>query len=114
MGVMHGTGMYGNVPEVQQMCESCGRVCDELLAAYGTESSGPSEADWVCKQCIVGRNTKIFWPVNEEWYIAAVVAYHRVSGAHLVQYSDGANEWMDLQTSARKNAVSASSSGVLG
>lgn len=101
---VHVSGVYGTVAQLR-VCEVCGRGSNDLLAARDGENPATSAVQWVCRQCVVGRHTTIFWPVDEQWYSAAVTAYHPLSGKHLVRYPDGTQEWVALQSASQPEQV---------
>ena len=49
-----------------------------------------------CPRCMIGKQVRVFWPVDSQWYIAKVQQYDTNSGEHLLQYPDGDMEWVRI------------------
>lgn len=45
---------------------------------------------------MIGKKVKVFWPVDESWYIGLVVEFDAGSGEHELQYPDGDREWVKI------------------
>lgn len=45
---------------------------------------------------MIGKNVRVFWPVNSKWYIGSVQQYDDATGEHLLKYEDGDTEWVKI------------------
>ncbi|KAG7360140.1 Myb-like DNA-binding protein [Nitzschia inconspicua] len=70
-------------------------ACDENLDGKGIPAS-PSLRSRFCSNCMIGKNVRVFWPVNNKWYIGSVQQYDDATGEHLLQYEDGDTEWVKI------------------
>lgn len=43
---------------------------------------------------MVGKKVRVFWPVDNQWYIGKVQQYDPSTGEHLLKYQDGDTEWV--------------------
>lgn len=42
------------------------------------------------------QKVRVFWPVDNSWYIGTVQQYNAATGEHLLKYEDGDTEWVQL------------------
>ena len=52
--------------------------------------------DRYCAHCMKDKKVRVFWPVDQQWYIATVLKYDVSTGQHLLRYPDGDNEWVRI------------------
>lgn len=45
---------------------------------------------------MIGKKVKVFWPVDNSWYIGTVQQYDPNTGEHLLRYDDDDTEWVKL------------------
>lgn len=38
---------------------------------------------------LVGRNIRVYWPIDEAWYGGKLTGYDALTNEHLVTYADG-------------------------
>lgn len=58
------------------------------------------------KKDLVGRWARMWWPEDQEWYVASVREYSSLRGQHRVWYEiDRESEWVDLTEEERKGYV---------
>ena len=87
------------------VCSDCGcsgvplLLCDDLA----TENSAPlphnpmlQSKNRYCAQCMIGKKVRVFWPLDEQWYVGVVKEYDESSGEHLLKYPDGDTEWVKI------------------
>mmetsp|Transcript_14748 Transcript_14748/g.36082 ORF Transcript_14748/g.36082 Transcript_14748/m.36082 type:complete len:652 (+) Transcript_14748:405-2360(+) len=58
-----------------------------------------------CPDCMIGKNVRVFWPVDSQWYIGEVQQYDRSTGEHLLKYEDGDTEWVMIGESNTTNVA---------
>lgn len=63
-----------------------------------------------CANCMVGKKVRVFWPVDNSWYIGTVQQYDSSSGEHLLRYDDDDTEWVKIGESNTTAAPPAKSS----
>jgi len=49
-----------------------------------------------CAECMTDKKVRVFWPVDQQWYIATVLKYDPSTGQHLLRYPDGDTEWVRI------------------
>ena len=49
-----------------------------------------------CANCMIGKKVRVFWPVDNSWYIGTVQQYDPASGEHLLMYDDSDTEWVKI------------------
>lgn len=42
------------------------------------------------------KKVRVFWPVDQQWYIATVLKFDTSTGQHLLRYPDGDTEWVRI------------------
>lgn len=42
------------------------------------------------------KKVRVFWPVDQQWYIATVLKFDSSTGQHLLRYPDGDTEWVRI------------------
>ncbi|GAB4854199.1 hypothetical protein Ancab_022781 [Ancistrocladus abbreviatus] len=47
---------------------------------------------------VLNRRIKVFWPLDQSWYIGHVIGYDPEKKLHHIKYDDRDEEWIDLQT----------------
>ena len=45
---------------------------------------------------MIGKKVRVFWPVDNQWYIGTVREYDGNTGEHLLQYDDNDTEWVQI------------------
>lgn len=45
---------------------------------------------------MIGKNVRVFWPVDNSWYIGIVQQYDASTGEHLLKYEDDDTEWVKI------------------
>lgn len=45
---------------------------------------------------MIGKKVRVFWPVDNSWYIGTVQEYDPSTGEHLLQYDDDDTEWVKI------------------
>ena len=45
---------------------------------------------------MIGRKVRVFWPVDNSWYVGTVEEYDRETGEHLLRYPDEDTEWVRI------------------
>jgi len=45
---------------------------------------------------MTNKKVRVFWPVDQQWYIANVQQYNTNTGEHLLRYPDGDTEWVRI------------------
>jgi hypothetical protein len=45
---------------------------------------------------MIGKKVRVFWPLDEQWYVGVVKEYDASSGEHLLKYPDGDTEWVKI------------------
>ena len=45
---------------------------------------------------MIGKKVRVFWPLDEQWYVGVVKEYDESSGEHLLKYPDGDTEWVKI------------------
>lgn len=45
---------------------------------------------------MIGKKVRVFWPVDNSWYIGTVQEYDASSGEHLLRYDDDDTEWVQI------------------
>ncbi len=56
---------------------------------------------------LIGQSCKVFWPLDDEWYIGVVGDYNDHTHKHLITYQDSEEEWIILAREQVKLKVSA-------
>ncbi|VEU39763.1 unnamed protein product [Pseudo-nitzschia multistriata] len=86
-------------------CAGCGAVdtpllaCDDLDRASGKKKDiviDPSQRLRFCANCMIGKKVRVFWPVDNSWYIGTVQQFNAVTGEHLLKYEDDDTEWVHI------------------
>mmetsp|Transcript_7528 Transcript_7528/g.10386 ORF Transcript_7528/g.10386 Transcript_7528/m.10386 type:complete len:537 (-) Transcript_7528:56-1666(-) len=45
---------------------------------------------------MIGKKVRVFWPLDEQWYVGEVQRYDHSTGEHLLTYPDGDTEWVKI------------------
>ncbi|CAN8308725.1 unnamed protein product [Cochlearia groenlandica] len=45
---------------------------------------------------VVGKQIRVYWPLDKKWYDGTVTSYHKGDCKHVVEYEDGEEESLDL------------------
>lgn len=45
---------------------------------------------------MIGKKVRVFWPVDNSWYIGTVQQYDPATGEHLLRYDDDDTEWVKI------------------
>ena len=45
---------------------------------------------------MIGKKVRVFWPLDEQWYVGTVRQFDHDSGEHLLEYPDGDTEWVRI------------------
>jgi len=56
---------------------------------------------------LIGQSCKVFWPLDDEWYIGVISDYNDHTHKHLITYQDSEEEWIILARERVKLKVSA-------
>ncbi|GMH10820.1 hypothetical protein Nepgr_012661 [Nepenthes gracilis] len=54
---------------------------------------------------LLNRRIKVFWPLDQSWYIGHVIGYDLEKNLHHIKYDDRDEEWIDLQNERFKLLV---------
>eukprot|EP00550_Attheya_septentrionalis_P009417 CAMPEP_0198296488 /NCGR_PEP_ID=MMETSP1449-20131203/32773_1 /TAXON_ID=420275 /ORGANISM="Attheya septentrionalis, Strain CCMP2084" /LENGTH=574 /DNA_ID=CAMNT_0043997127 /DNA_START=10 /DNA_END=1734 /DNA_ORIENTATION=- len=80
------------------LCAGCGRTNLNLLVC--DDPSGQNNTPWgrqrFCANCMIGKKVRVFWPLDEHWYIGIVQRFDPNTGEHLLTYPDGDTEWVKI------------------
>jgi hypothetical protein len=49
-----------------------------------------------CPNCMMGKKVRVFWPVDNSWYIGTVQQFDASTGEHLLRYDDDDTEWVKI------------------
>jgi len=83
-------------------CAGCKRtglnllVCDDCASPSEVSSGGGNWKQRYCADCMIGKKVRVFWPLDEQWYVGVVQRYDHNSGEHLLTYPDGDTEWVKI------------------
>lgn len=87
-------------------CAGCNAVdapllaCDDLDGASGNTDGflvgDPSQRTRFCPNCMIGKQVRVFWPVDNSWYIGCVQQFDASTGEHLLKYEDDDTEWVQI------------------
>lgn len=88
-------------------CVGCGAVdvpllaCDDLDNASKNKDglpviTDPSQRARFCANCMIGKKVRVFWPVDNSWYIGTVQQFNAATGEHLLKYEDDDTEWVHI------------------
>jgi len=95
-------------PPLMDRCAGCGVIdssllaCDDLDGASSNNKDGlptigdPSQRQRFCPNCMIGKKVRVFWPVDNSWYIGTVQQYNASTGEHLLKYEDDDTEWVQI------------------
>lgn len=67
-----------------------------LTLVYISHVNAFPSAGRYCAQCMIGKKVRVFWPLDEQWYVGVVKEYDVSSGEHLLKYPDGDTEWVKI------------------
>lgn len=45
---------------------------------------------------MIGKKVRVFWPVDNSWYVGVVLQYDASTGEHLLKYDDEDTEWVKI------------------
>ena len=45
---------------------------------------------------MIGKKVRVFWPVDNSWYIGTVQQFNASTGEHLLKYEDDDTEWVQI------------------
>mmetsp|Transcript_27125 Transcript_27125/g.38840 ORF Transcript_27125/g.38840 Transcript_27125/m.38840 type:complete len:614 (+) Transcript_27125:155-1996(+) len=60
------------------------------------DKTGNNEEKRYCAECMTDKKVRVFWPVDQQWYIATVLKFDSSTGQHLLRYPDGDTEWVRI------------------
>merc|ERR1712238_355122 len=94
-------------PPLIDGCAGCNAVdvpllaCDDLDGASGNQEvsppvGDPSQRSRFCPNCMIGKKVRVFWPVDNSWYIGTVQQFDASTGEHLLKYEDDDTEWVQI------------------
>jgi len=94
-------------PPLTDGCAGCNAVdvpllaCDDLDGASGNQEvsppiGDPSQRSRFCPNCMIGKKVRVFWPVDNSWYIGTVQQFDASTGEHLLKYEDDDTEWVQI------------------
>ncbi|EOA19802.1 hypothetical protein CARUB_v10000048mg [Capsella rubella] len=66
------------------------------LLVIGQTPSPPLSAEIKYGDEVVGRQVRVYWPLDKRWYDGSVTFYDKGVGKHVVEYEDGEEESLDL------------------
>eukprot|EP00980_Cylindrotheca_fusiformis_P001711 scaffold388_cov114-Cylindrotheca_fusiformis.AAC.20 len=69
-------------------------ACDDIQGPTG--ASDPSKRARFCSNCMIGKKVRVFWPVDNSWYVGTVEQYDSNTGEHLLRYQDEDTEWVRI------------------
>lgn len=62
---------------------------------------------------MIGKKVRVFWPLDEQWYVGVVKEYDSSTGEHLLKYPDGDTEWVKIgDTQQQMEGLASNSTGV--
>lgn len=86
-----------------EQCAGCDKeglqllVCDDCVEINdGGGAQPPPAAGKYCAPCMIGRKVRVFWPLDENWYVGVVQQFDAATGEHLLVYPDGDTEWVRI------------------
>mmetsp|Transcript_14451 Transcript_14451/g.40234 ORF Transcript_14451/g.40234 Transcript_14451/m.40234 type:complete len:650 (-) Transcript_14451:164-2113(-) len=101
----HHHPLHQAYPSPMDRCAGCGAVDVPLLACDDIDGKGkdglpvvidPSQRSRFCANCMIGKKVRVFWPVDNSWYIGTVQQFNAATGEHLLQYEDDDTEWVHI------------------
>eukprot|EP00592_Proboscia_alata_P018010 CAMPEP_0194413846 /NCGR_PEP_ID=MMETSP0176-20130528/12397_1 /TAXON_ID=216777 /ORGANISM="Proboscia alata, Strain PI-D3" /LENGTH=163 /DNA_ID=CAMNT_0039217421 /DNA_START=181 /DNA_END=668 /DNA_ORIENTATION=- len=107
-----GSGSIGGSGAVGA-CAGCGRtgvallVCDDCESTAPTPTNPPPSKQRYCANCMISKKVRVFWPLDEQWYVGVVQRFDASTGEHQLRYPDGDTEWVkigDAQAAAAQHA----------
>lgn len=66
------------------------------LLVIGQTPSPPKSAEITYGDEVVGKQVRVYWPLDKRWYDGSVTFYDKGEGKHVVEYEDGEEESLDL------------------
>ncbi|CAL9232799.1 unnamed protein product [Arabidopsis halleri] len=66
------------------------------LLVIGQAPSPPQSAVITYGDEVVGKQVRVYWPLDKKWYDGSVTFYDKGEGKHVVEYEDGEEESLDL------------------
>ncbi|ESQ37858.1 hypothetical protein EUTSA_v10028364mg [Eutrema salsugineum] len=66
------------------------------LLVIGQTPSPPKSAGNTYGDEVVGKQVRVYWPLDKKWYDGIVTSYNKGEGKHVVEYDDGEEESLDL------------------
>ncbi|XP_010456087.1 PREDICTED: DNA mismatch repair protein MSH6 [Camelina sativa] len=67
------------------------------LLVIGQTPSPPQSTEITYGDEVVGKQVRVFWPLDKRWYDGSVTFYDKGEGKHVVEYEDGEEESLDLR-----------------
>uniref|UniRef100_A0A1J3DKR0 DNA mismatch repair protein n=1 Tax=Noccaea caerulescens TaxID=107243 RepID=A0A1J3DKR0_NOCCA len=67
-----------------------------LLVIGQTTPSPPKSAENTYGDEVVGKQVRVFWPLDKKWYDGSVTSYDKGAGKHVIEYNDGEEEALIL------------------
>ncbi len=59
---------------------------------------------------MIGRKVRVFWPLDEQWYVGIVQRFDPSTGEHLLKYPDGDTEWVKIGENGQPSGGNTSNS----
>ncbi|CAN6817417.1 unnamed protein product [Brassica oleracea] len=66
------------------------------LLVIGQTPSPPKFTETTYGDEVVGKQVRVYWPLDKKWYEGSVTSYDKGEGKHMVEYEDGEEESLDL------------------
>lgn len=55
----------------------------------------PPQPNITIENLLVGKQVRVFWPVENQWFVGTVTKFNKGRKVHKVEYADGDQEWLD-------------------
>jgi len=85
----------GSMPTLG-VCAGCKTSGVNLLVCDDFAGDGSPTKSRFCSSCMLGKKVRVFWPLDEQWYVGVVQEYDQSTGEHLLRYPDGDTEWVKI------------------
>mmetsp|Transcript_22926 Transcript_22926/g.32308 ORF Transcript_22926/g.32308 Transcript_22926/m.32308 type:complete len:639 (+) Transcript_22926:268-2184(+) len=91
----HGRNGGGNL-NTNEKCLGCGMSGFNLFMCEGSRDDAYPPKTRFCPKCMIGKKVRVFWPVDQQWYVGIVLQYDQSTGEHHLRYNDGDTEWVKI------------------
>lgn len=97
----HQPNFLGGPPDKCARCNAIGvplLTCDDIDSASDNKEGLPelSRRLRFCPTCMIGKKVRVFWPVDNSWYVGNVQQFDASTGEHLLKYEDDDTEWVQI------------------